>query len=350
MQKKISFSILKSINKVYEKKLLSIKISEKFKTVCLSKKEFPRRINFLPFSKNSKILGNSNIILNSDNYAGIDSIVFSYLDDKVFGLNHTDFDLSNNKKLKFSYKYKKKLNKGIFIGSYNNIGHWIYNHLLRLIFIDDSIKDLPILVSDNEIPNRFLDFIKLIGFKKNEIIILNKSTLYLIDEVYIPLMPWHIIDSTDVYFIPECIHFLRQFTIRSNISLSENLFISRKRAAKRILINEDEVFLKLSKYNFKKIFLEDLSLEEQIKLGNQAKNVISPWGASVNFFIFMNKGSNLFQLGARNKMNITPIFCKYAEVNCIDVKGKLINQEDELDSDFYINVDELDIVLNKFLG
>ena len=296
--------------------------------------------NYILSSKNAKVLGRSNIILNSNNVAALDSLVFSFKKDKIFGTEHSDFILDNQSNPVFNYALEKNIDSAVFIGSNSNIGHWIFNHLLKIAFINEEQKNLKLLVSDNNIPKRYLDFFNLLGFR-NEIIFLQKSVIYNVDNIILPMMPWHTSAAGFVSFCPNVIPYLRKSTIKNKNNEDRNIYISRKKALKRNFLNEADLVNYLKDKNFQIFFLEDLTLDRQIEIGNQAKNVICPWGAGSNFLFFMNDNTNYFDLCPRKMMNVIPLFCEHSKVNYYAINGRLTDESDALDSDFFIDLNEV---------
>ena len=336
MVSKINFKTQESFLGVYDYNLAD----KFFEFITINRPFLGGKKNYILSSKNAKVLGRSNIILNSNNVASLDSLVFSFQKDKIFGIEHSDFILDNQTKPVFNYVLEKNIDSAVFIGSNPNIGHWIFNHVLKIAFLNEEQKNLKFLVSDNNIPKRYLDFFNLLRFR-NEIIFLQKSVLYNIDNIILPMMPWHTSASGFVSFCPNIITYLRKFTIKNKNKEDTNIFISRKRALRRNLLNEAELVNYLKKKNFQIIFLEDLTLDRQIEIGNQAKNVICPWGASSNFLFFMNDNTNFIDLCPRKMMNVIPMFCKYSKVNYYPISGRLSDESDPLDSDFLIDLNEL---------
>lgn len=64
------------------------------------------------------------------------------------------------------------------------------------------------------------------------------------------------------------------------------IFISRSKARSRKLLNEKELLDALEPYGFKKYFIEDMSIEEQIDLFYDAEYVIGTHGAGLTNIIF----------------------------------------------------------------
>ena len=67
------------------------------------------------------------------------------------------------------------------------------------------------------------------------------------------------------------------------------IFISRAKTQLRRMVNEDDIFEALKPHGFKKYFLEDLSIEEEIDLFYDADYVVGTFGAGLTNIIFSHK-------------------------------------------------------------
>lgn len=83
------------------------------------------------------------------------------------------------------------------------------------------------------------------------------------------------------------------------------IFISRIRRAnsrsKRHILNEKELFYELKKRGFKKCILEDLSIDETIKLFHNAETVVAAHGAGLSNIMF-SKNINVLELHPLNEI------------------------------------------------
>lgn len=80
----------------------------------------------------------------------------------------------------------------------------------------------------------------------------------------------------------------------------ERLYISRKHAENRRIINEDEVISLLNKFGFKSITLELMSVAEQAALLANAKVVIAPHGGGLTNTVFCNSGTKVIEIFSPN--------------------------------------------------
>ncbi len=65
-----------------------------------------------------------------------------------------------------------------------------------------------------------------------------------------------------------------------------NIYITRRHARKRFVLNEDEVLDYLSRFGFKPYALEYMSYREQVTLLHGAKNIVAPHGAGNTNILF----------------------------------------------------------------
>ncbi len=79
-------------------------------------------------------------------------------------------------------------------------------------------------------------------------------------------------------------------------SACEKVFISRKDAPARKIINEDEVFAQLQPLGFKRYVLSDLSVAQQIQLFHHAKVVIGAQGTSLANSMFCKPHTKVIEL------------------------------------------------------
>lgn len=66
----------------------------------------------------------------------------------------------------------------------------------------------------------------------------------------------------------------------------ERLYVSRRNAANRRVVNEAEVEQTLQEFGFKTVTLEDLTVVEQIRLFSRAKAIVGPHGAGFTNIVF----------------------------------------------------------------
>lgn len=75
----------------------------------------------------------------------------------------------------------------------------------------------------------------------------------------------------------------------------ERIYISREKAQRRKVKNEDEVMELLKPYGFKCVFLESEPLTRKIELFHSAQVIVAPHGAGLTHLIFCNPGTKVIE-------------------------------------------------------
>lgn len=296
------------------------------------------------------ILGNSNLVSNINNQIVVDGFVFSFNPNKIYGSINKDID-EKTKGITFHYSKEVKLEPGFFIGGFNNIGHWLFNHLAKLVFYKNSFGKLKFFISDVGMPIKFVDYLKFFGISQDQIVFLESDVLYRSEKIYHPMMPWHADIFGNVLFLPQALKFLREKLTNCEYKPTKNIYIPRKNANWRKILNESELIELLSKFDFEIIYPENMSLEEQITIGSQTKNLITGFGAAINFFIFMQSGTNIIQLSSRDRtgMNVLPYQAYISNINCFETEETPPNEKLGLDDSYKVNILNLEKHLRDFI-
>ena len=289
----------------------------------------------------AKILGMSNLILNKKNICAINNIVFNVRNNnKIFHEAEKSITY-DNKNIFFDVINEENISKGVFLGSNWNYGHWLFNHLARLYYCQSSYKDCHIIVN-NSIDTEKFEVLKYFNIPKENIKILNSGTLLNVDKLIIPQMPWHSLNGL-LWWAPNSFKFLRESLGCNKILNSEcklNIFITRSTARWRKVTNEIQLFNIAKKYNFELIDIGTLTVDEQINLGRQTRNLISPFGANSNFFINIPSGAKFLELAPPlDRMNVSGPFSVASQIEYVQLIGRPDKKENQryLDSDYIID-------------
>lgn len=170
-----------------------------------------------------------------------------------------------------------------------------YYHWILDIFQKLYVLELSGLSYDRLLVNR-LDY----HFQRETLELLNLSKDKIIDSSeMLNLYPETILTTSHIQFDRDAILWTKEKFLKAieNKNLPEytpeRLYISRAKTKRRRVVNEDEVLKVISRYGFTRIFLEDLSLIEQINLFKNAEIVIGPHGAGFTNLIFANSSLKL---------------------------------------------------------
>jgi len=152
----------------------------------------------------------------------------------------------------------------------------------------------PVLVPEF-MPQSFIEFLKQAQF---EVKILPKGTVK-VELLYIPEMDLPEWNSEKIKKIQTFFENLlpRNFHAGSNSSIPLNrIYVSRKMAVRRHLSNEDEFMPLLRKHNFRKVYLEKMTIMEQVELFRTASHVIAAHGAGLTNVLFAPAEARILEI------------------------------------------------------
>ncbi|MDJ0676104.1 MAG: glycosyltransferase family 61 protein [Calothrix sp. MO_167.B42] len=168
--------------------------------------------------------------------------------------------------------------------------HWIYEALTRLEVLEYYVQKTgkkPILIIDKNPPPWKIRTLELMGYgaedyiewngyraNVNELVVCSKRREG--GRISIKACHWvreRILSNVERYANP-------------NLPLNPKIFISRRKANARRILNEEEVINTLAKRDFVPYIIEDLDFADQVKLFAQAKFIVAPHGGGVTNIIF----------------------------------------------------------------
>ncbi|MBS0654270.1 MAG: glycosyltransferase family 61 protein [Verrucomicrobia bacterium] len=107
------------------------------------------------------------------------------------------------------------------------------------------------------------------------------------------------------------IQFLRKkFLLEAPKQTGRRIYISRKNARGRRVLNEEELVKMLEPYGFEFPLLENMSVVEQAKLFASAELIVAPHGAGLTNIVFCNPKAHIIELSPRRVWSWT--FCFWA--------------------------------------
>jgi len=312
------------------------------------------------FAKDEKIhLPESGLFVLKNVFATDLGIIYKNFEPLKENIICYDIDFKNYRfryLLKSFLKFKKLSYKGnkciIIFDNYSGpsgFAHWICDGLTRLVEINAALIDYTVIVPYYfKTENIYLESMQL--FNVSAIHYLPKNSLTYFQELHFPTS---IGDTGN--FHPENVKKLRHL-VKTKIDLTKlsirNLYISRAKAKKRFVTNEQEVLNILWKYNFEIIYLEDYSFHEQIKLVNSAANIISIHGAALATLLFATEGSSVMELRSNSDSNNNMYYllanvCKlnYYYLNCESTE----NSKTANNFDLQVPVSELEKTLQQMI-
>jgi hypothetical protein len=174
-----------------------------------------------------------------------------------------------------------------------NYFHYMFDVAARIHLLQKSNLPIDQYVVDTQLP--FQDeMLTLLGIEKEKRIQMN-STLFL-KARHLIIPSYNIKDG----MIPRWVcDFLRRELLFNRkvekIQGYERIYISREKATRRKVKNEDEVMELLQPFGFKRVYLEQEPLVRKIEIFHSARVIVAPHGAGLANLIFCNPGTKVVE-------------------------------------------------------
>lgn len=188
------------------------------------------------------------------------------------------------------------LHTSLFVIEPGNTGyfHWMTETLPRLLAIPQHNKEQPVILP--QIYDQYLfisESLKILGFKIK----------------YLPLKDFTLL--REVHFISHFAsagnyndYFIRK--LRSELTKiyavnkpEKRIYISRTKANRRKILNENEILPLLQYFKFEVIYCDSMSLMEQVMLFSQTTILVSNHGAGLTNMLFMKPESVVLELRSK---------------------------------------------------
>ena len=98
-------------------------------------------------------------------------------------------------------------------------------------------------------------------------------------------------------FRPELLRTVRAaYAVPEGRPPHRKVYISRAKATRRRLVNEDAVWALLEEAGFEQVFMEDLGFEEQVRLMQETDVLVAPHGAGLTNMVFCPEGTRVAEI------------------------------------------------------
>tara|TARA_R110000824_G_scaffold274672_1_gene463406 strand:- start:8830 stop:9897 length:1068 start_codon:yes stop_codon:yes gene_type:complete len=216
-----------------------------------------------------------------------------------------------------------------FIYNTDNYYHFVYDSLPYLISFKHLRKTLPELklLMSHPTPDRNsfykfnLEFLELVGIKKEDIILVNPECIYstvFVSDSYTHNDKSNSPPRVEIYKLYQDLT-AACFSPLNAPLLTSKIYISRRNSSyrdksnagtdytqRRKLENEDEVVERLQRRGFHEVFCENLSTLEKIHLFHNASHVVGAMGGGLCNVLFSKPSTRLLAL-------VSPIFLEVNE-------------------------------------
>lgn len=177
--------------------------------------------------------------------------------------------------------------------------HWLMDSLPRLAMIPVEERTSRVLLLPAKLASYSYVSESLKAFPEVKARFMKPGELLRIENLLIP----HYAAPTGNYYDP-LMHPLREryqhLVADRPFTLGDKIYISRSKAPRRKILNEDKLVPVLEKNGYRLAFLEDLPWLDQVAAFVKAKSVISLHGAGLTNMLFMNNGSKVLEIRRRD--------------------------------------------------
>ena len=170
---------------------------------------------------------------------------------------------------------------------YHNHSHWLTAHLPKLLLLRERGLLGDILLP----PERTAAIdgsLKMLGIEPEQLRTYDLAKPLRVDQLTIV--------GTD-RFRPELLRLVpAAFGVNEAPSPDKKIFISREGAARRRLVNEDEVWAQLAPHGFERVRMEELDFAAQVALMRSTAVLVAPHGAGLTNMIFCPRGAHIVEI------------------------------------------------------
>jgi capsular polysaccharide biosynthesis protein len=239
------------------------------------------------------------------------------------------------------------------IGGSRNYYHWMLDYLPRLMLAGTDVK---LLVNEARAPFQDECF-ALLGIDADRLVGVPDAAQIVCDELQAAAVPVRQMRLDDAALAWLRGDFAAKALAGSGISTKRRLYVSRKDASLRRVVNEAEVLDALGPLGFELVIAGDLCVAEQVRLFSEAELVIAPHGAALTNMVFTNPGALLVELSAAQRVQYSFFrqLCQdcghdFALLHC----GSVPSPEQTLgannqDHDMHVPIDQLLALLGDHL-
>ena len=184
----------------------------------------------------------------------------------------------------------------VFLGGDDNYSHWLTRIVPRLAILDEhpELKQLPLLVRSN-LREYELDSLSRLGYGREQLIEVDRPAAVSAKDIYVPSFPRHNIEN-----MAKTLSWFRERMLSNQpeglSQESTRLFVSRKDAVRRRLINEDEIVEALAPLGVVPIVPSELTFSEQVDLFSRAELVVGAHGAGLTNVAFCPAGCGVIEI------------------------------------------------------
>jgi len=225
-----------------------------------------------------------------------------------------------------------------------NYYHWVAESLFRLWMVRKPLDKLVLVLPEYY---RNADFItgSLEPFNIKNIFYIPQGKSLMVRNICLPQIK-PVCDSYNIRQLKQVRAFYTNYVLlEKKVPFKKigKLYVSRKLAPRRQIVNEDKILQLLPKYGFEIFYPEQHSFLEQVAIFSQVKYLVGTHGSGLTNLLFMPNGASILELH-KDKTNEldhpSPLFWYMADALGINYYHQLCGtegKEDYFDGDYIVD-------------
>ncbi len=170
---------------------------------------------------------------------------------------------------------------------YNNYSHWLTAHLPKFLLMQER-DELGHVLLPAKRPAFVDDSLRMFGIDPDSFQTFDVGTTVEVEELTL-------VESDR--FRPELLRLPREkLRTKEETRPGRRIFISRNRARRRRLLNEDEVWPLFQDSGFERVWMEEMSFSEQVALMQETTVLAAPHGAGLTNMMFCREGTHVIEM------------------------------------------------------
>lgn len=237
-----------------------------------------------------------------------------------------------------------------------NYYHWVCESIFRLWMVRNKLPQLTLILPEFY---KDADFItgSLEPFNIEKIFYIPQGKSLLIKNVCLPQIK-PVCDSYNAKQIRQVRNFYRDYVINKkkfDVPVIEKLYMSRKLASRRKVVNEDEIEAIVKKFEFTIFHPEKYCFLEQVTIFSHVKFLVCEHGSGTTNMLFMDKNTSVLELhkNRTNELNHPSFLFWYMAdalgINYYHQSCATVGREDYFEGDYFIDPNLFEKNLNLMI-
>jgi tetratricopeptide (TPR) repeat protein/capsular polysaccharide biosynthesis protein len=237
--------------------------------------------------------------------------------------------------------------------------HWMFDIIPRFELIKRSgiqLEEIDWFIVNSLSKSYQQETLELLGIPTDKIIESDRRSYIQATELIVPSFPGYLdwVPQGTIKFLRQT--FLSQITI-AKTNTQNKIYISREKGKNRQIVNESEVSEFLHNQGFKTIFLEEMSVKEQIILFANADIIVAPHGSGLTNLVFCSPDTKIVELFAPNyirtdywmisqQLHLEHYYLVGRSFDCLTLRNLMY--QNALTEDIWVDIAALKQILQQF--